>query len=183
MDELQRLIETLTAMETLMEQEGEALHRVQPDRSGWSAAQHFYHLALATDLGLRNVRSLVAGKGRLIDHEAPPSTRMPELIALGHFPEGAQAPRIVTPPEAVNPEFLATELAAAKEAAARIAATGADLAAVEGRVVHQDLGAMDAAQWATFARMHAEHHLALGRSEEHTSEPPVTPISRMPSSA
>ena len=86
MDELQRLIETLTAMETLMEQEGEALHRVQPDRSGWSAAQHFYHLALATDLGLRNVRSLVAGKGRLIDHEAPPSTRMPELVALGHFP-------------------------------------------------------------------------------------------------
>ena len=70
----------------------------------------------------------------------------------------------MTPPEAVNPEFLATELAAAKEAAARIAATGADLAAaVEGRVVHQDLGAMDAAQWATFARMHAEHHLALGQ--------------------
>ncbi|MBL6721084.1 MAG: DinB family protein [Planctomycetes bacterium] len=163
MDELQRLITTLEQMEALMREQGDALHRVDAERSGWSAAQHFYHLALATDLGLRNVRSLAAGKGRLIDHEAPPSTRMPELVALGHFPEGAQAPRIVTPPDAVNPEFLATELAAAREAAARLLEAGTDLASVPGRVVHQDLGALDASQWATFARMHAEHHLALGR--------------------
>ena len=50
----------------LLELPEDELTTPRPEVSSWSVGQHLFHLVLAGDLSLRNVKSLVARRGRLI---------------------------------------------------------------------------------------------------------------------
>ena len=140
-----------------------ALLRV-PVVSGWSLAEHFYHLCLATDLALRNVQSLVRGKGRLITHEGGANTMAEEVLARESFPRGeAEAPRIVQPPDSIDPALLSQELDLLGQALERTRELLPQVPTASGRIPHQALGPLDAAQWLRFARLHAAHHLSIAR--------------------
>ena len=46
---------------------------------------------------------------------------------------------------------------------AELASDVADVASAPGRIPHLYLGELDAGEWLRFARLHAEHHLAITR--------------------
>lgn len=162
--DLAALEEALEAMGVERAELGEAVDRVAPGVSAWSSAQHLYHVALATDLALRNVRSLCSGRGRLITHEGGPTDLALEVLERGSYPRGeSEAPRMVQPPAQVEPEFLEMEMRGNREAAARTHELLPEVPGAAGFVPHHVLGGLTAAHWLRFARLHAEHHLAIVR--------------------
>ncbi|MCP3920786.1 MAG: DinB family protein [bacterium] len=142
----------------------DALDRHAPGVSGWSCAQHLYHVALATDLALRNVQSLQTGKGLLIVHEGEPTELALRVLREGRYPRGeSKAPRMVTPPDEVDRAFLDEEMERNRETVRGLRGNAGSIVAGKGRVPHQVLGPLDALQWLRFAQLHAHHHLAIVR--------------------
>lgn len=159
MEDLSTLNAALARMDDLLRDAGDSLNDPRPEVSLWSAAQHLYHVALATDLALSCVNTLLVGSSPRIQHDLPKSDLFEQLQALAQFPKGTKAPRLVTPPDEVNLAFLKQELITAQAAAGKI--EGQDLANTPGRIIHEKLGGLDALEWLGFARMHAEHHLGF----------------------
>lgn len=159
LDELGRLFDRFEALRV---EQGARLHAPAPAVSGWSAAQHLYHLALATDLAFRNVRSLVADRGRLIVDDDGPTELARQVLEGGGPGRGeAEAPRMVRPGDEVDPGFLEMELAQNRKTLAEVRALAPKLADAPRRIPHQDLGPLSALEWLRFARLHARHHLAI----------------------
>jgi hypothetical protein len=133
-----------------------------PTVSAWSVEQHLYHIALATDLAFRNVRSLVSGKGALIVQEGALTPEAAVVLTSLRTERGvAEAPRMVRPDSTVDPEFLAMELANNRKTLAALAADAERIPHAPGWIPHQILGPLAAAHWLRFATMHAAHHLAI----------------------
>ena len=127
-----------------------------------SPEEHLYHIALATDLALRNVQSLAAGRGRLIIQEGQPNELALQVFRDGTYPRGeSEAPRMVQPPTAIVAEYLTMELDALSAGLDKVEGLLAQVARAPGFIPHQDLGALTAAQWLCFARLHAGHHLSI----------------------
>ncbi len=160
--EFGRLKEAFEAFEGMRSEGPEACRERAPEVSGWSTEQHLYHIALATDLAFKHIRSLVTGKGRLIQPEGSLGERAAEILAQDRSPRGeAQAPRMVTPDAEVNPEFLEMEQRLNREGLAKLEELAAEIPAAAGWIHHQDLGPLAAAHWLRFSALHARHHLAI----------------------
>ncbi|MFT4538088.1 MAG: hypothetical protein ACI841_003716 [Planctomycetota bacterium] len=141
---------------------GEAQFAVQGQLSQWSPAAHFYHLLLAGDLALRNVRSLVARKGRLIMQEGGPNALAREVLVRGTYPRGkSQAPRMVQPPDPIEKDLLAMEVDVFAKALDVADGLREEVLQAPGLIPHHALAELTAAQWLRFARLHTEHHLAI----------------------
>ena len=162
--ELTSLGESLEAMHAAYRLDQEQALRRVPEVSGWSLAEHFYHLCLATDLALRNVHSLVRGRGRLITAEGGPNALAVQVLTDGCYPRGAsEAPRMVRPPEPIDPALLRQELELLSEGLQRTREVLEKVPHASHRIPHQDLGNLTAAEWLRFASLHAAHHLAIAR--------------------
>ncbi len=162
--EFERLQEAFDAFEGLRQEGPETCAQKDPEVSGWSVEQHLFHIALATDLAFRHVRSLVTGKGRLIQAEGALDPRAGAVLESDQTPRGeAQAPRMVTPDADVDPEFLATELRMNREALEKLREIEAEISAAPGWIPHQVLGPLGATHWLRFAALHARHHWAIVR--------------------
>jgi hypothetical protein len=157
-----RLAALQLAIENWIERVGDLLGRNSAGVSGWSAEQHLAHVALANELVLRNLKSLVAGRGALVVEGGEPRAGVRELLEHGRLPRGAaQAPRMVRPPEVIERELLRQWLADGRR----------ELAALDPRTIvpgrlrvpHQLLGPLDAPEWMRFAVVHTAHHLAIAR--------------------
>jgi len=160
--EFRALDAALDAYDALRARLGEREHAGAATVSGWSVAQHLFHIALATDLALRHVRSLLDGKGRLVTQEGELGARAAAVLSSDRTARGvAQAPRMVTPGKDVNPEFLSNELRGAREGVAALRARAAEIPLAQGWIPHQELGPLNATHWLRFARLHAHHHLAI----------------------
>jgi len=161
--ELAILAAAFQEFEELRASEGARLHARAGAVSGWSAAQHLYHVALATDLALRNVRALANDDGaRLVPADGPPSELARAVLSGGGPGRGAtQAPRMVRPGEVVDPGFLADELARGRATVRELEQALAAIAAAPRRIPHQELGPLSALEWLRFARLHARHHGAI----------------------
>lgn len=161
-EELQILAEALDRFEALRAAGAPTLGQRSPSVSGWSVEQHLYHIALATDLALRNVRSLVSGRGRLIVQEGSLADGAADVLENRRTERGvAEAPRMVRPEETVDPEFLAMELRGNRDVLEAVRGEAEDIPAAAGWIPHQILGPLSAAHWLRFAAMHALHHLAI----------------------
>ena len=130
--------------------------------SAWSGDQQLYHIALATDLALSNVMALDSGKSPRIVAEPDPIPLALEVLERGSYPRGeSEAPRIVQPPDEVDAALLADEYENLGGALEKVRALAAAIPGLPGAIPHQALGPLSAAQWLRFARLHAEHHLAI----------------------
>jgi len=158
---LQRL---LTQVERIAGWPDERLETHRPGVSGWTIGQQLMHLALACELSLKNVRSLVAGRGRLVRPCGETSDAARQVLGRGRFPRGvAEAPRFVTPPDRIDLDLARTF---AREIRPALEALAADWTAVDAApacVPHQILGDLNAGQWLRFARAHTAHHLLIVR--------------------
>ena len=135
--------------------------------SAWSCVQHLYHVALASDLAFQAVNGILSGRSPRIVHEGRPNELAQRVFRDSGFPRGAsKAPRMITPPEPIAPELQAAELRLGRETRAARRERTAAIAHAHARIPHQELGPLNACEWLLFARLHAEHHLAILRDIE-----------------
>lgn len=161
-DEYQRLGAFYKASAALLDHPDDALLAVDTDVSGWSAAQHLYHIWLANGKMLMAVQVIHRGGGPVTPEGAlEPAGR--HVLEHGFTRGQAQAPDGVRPPETVTREVLTKTLARSRAKAEAVADLLPEVTDLEGRLPHPFMGALTAAQWLRMTRLHAEHHLALAR--------------------
>ncbi|MEZ6005403.1 MAG: DinB family protein [Planctomycetota bacterium] len=160
--DLASLRECVRDFRATLDRVGEHLnHRVE-SVSGWSVAQHLFHVVLATDLGLANVLALVRGKGILIRPEGALAPEAQAVLEAQTVPRGStQAPRMVVPAEWVERASIEEELANVDRSIAELTASPVTPEASAGWIKHQVLGPLRASHWMRFCAMHARHHLAI----------------------
>jgi len=150
-------------VERLLELPEQRLLRRDEARSGWSPAEHLFHLAFANEMSLKNAANLVAGKGKLIRPRAELVPQVADILRRGRLPRGAEAPRFVRPPPSIDFDFLREIAAGVRASVARLAADPAAIEAAPDGIPHQILGVLSASQWVRFARIHSAHHLQIVR--------------------
>lgn len=161
-EELEGLATSMKAFAALHARLGERLFEPVPAVSGWSCAQHLYHVALATDLALSNVERLVQGRSAMIVQEGGPNELAVRVLTEGGYPRGeSEAPRMVQPGDEVDPGFLNDEMQRNRERLADVRRLADSIAGATGRIRHPQLGELSTAQWLRFANLHAAHHLAI----------------------
>jgi hypothetical protein len=160
-EELRGAFERAAALEALG---AERLSAKPAAHGGWSPHEHLAHLALAAELCLRNVQSLVAREGLLIRPDGEPLPAALDTLRAGHIERGiAEAPRMVRPPAAIDPALLSRWLQDGRAALEALARDPAAVDAAPGRIPHQLMGPLSAAQWVRFAAVHTQHHVAIAR--------------------
>jgi hypothetical protein len=150
-------------VESLLELPDERLLAKNEAVSGWSAAEHLFHVSLANELSLRNVDSLLNQKSRFICPLEPLVPRAVEALRTGRFPPGTQSPRFVQPPARIDMAFT-RELAGDVRTALEALLERDGFEAAPNGIPHQILGVLSAPQWVRFVRMHTVHHLRIARA-------------------
>jgi len=138
-----------------------ALFEVRPAVSGWSPAQHVYHASLANELSLQNVLSLVNRTGLLRRESHGAKQGVEEILRRGRLPRGVQSPRFVTPPPRLERAALLDASRGSRDALEAVGLVLGSVADAPWIIPHQVLGALDAARWLRFARVHSAHHLRI----------------------
>ncbi len=153
----------LAAGLSLRAEVGELGGRVIAQVSGWSVEQHLYHVALATDMALRNVQLLLSGRGgRRVVQQGGPNELAVLVLTEGRYPRGeSETLRMVRPPDEVVGEYLSDEMERNRVVVLELQAACDGVHEAPGRVLHPMLGELNAAEWLRFARLHARHHLAI----------------------
>ncbi len=130
--------------------------------SGWSVEQHLYHIALACDLSLSNVTSLVTEKGMLILADAETAPRTLKILQQETFERGAaESPRMVRPSETIRYDFLKREQEGNLASLDMLCTDLEVIANAPNHIPHQILGPLNASHWLRFARLHTAHHVAI----------------------
>lgn len=161
--ELDRLDAALVRVDALLALPEARLRAVNPDVSGWSSAEHLFHLSLANELSLQNATSLVEGKGLLRRPLEPRDPRADDYLLRGRLPAGTEAPRFVRPPARFELGFVREMHAGVRALAAALAEHPARVDEAPDGIPHQALGVLPAPLWLRFARMHTAHHLRIVR--------------------
>lgn len=159
--QLERLAAQIVRLERTADLPDDDLLRALPERSGWSPAQHLFHVLLANEMSLKNAAALVARKGMLIRPFGALAEGAAAVLASGRIPLGAEAPRFVRPRGTVDLGFVRDLVRSTREQLEALDA-GA-VASAPDCIPHQVLGDLDAGQWIRFARMHSAHHLGIVR--------------------
>ena len=157
-------LDRLTARaEQLLELPDETLLARNEERSGWSPAEHLFHLSFANEMSLKNAASLVAEKGLLIRPLEELVPQAAEILRTGVLPMGTEAPRFVRPPAKIDMAFLREIAGDVRRALAGLAEDPDAIASAPQGIPHQALGVLSASQWVRFAHMHTAHHLRIVR--------------------
>ncbi|QDU67826.1 DinB family protein [Engelhardtia mirabilis] len=162
--DVRRLFDFYRECESIVALEDELLFAAAPEVSGWSAGHHLFHITLANELALRNVRMLVDGGSKWIVHEGGPSLLGLLSVHHGVIPRGVgQAPRAVTPPARPDPTVVRDTYHSNVAELERLTGDLDSIIAARGGIPHADLGVLSATRWLRFAGLHGQHHLRIMR--------------------
>lgn len=144
----------------LKRREAERMRLVAASVSAWSAEQQLAHVALANELVLRNLNNLAKGSGLLVSSGGEALPGALDLLKRGVLPRGqAQSPRMVRPPEQIDPQLFDTWLNDARQGFQALRPEQWTERSL--KIPHQILGPLDAQQWLRFALVHTHHHLQI----------------------
>ncbi len=146
-----------------LEWDDERLFGRHPSASGWSPAEHLFHLCLASELVVRNLRMLGKGPGGMVQEDGEPIPEARPILATGILPRGTEAPRMVTPPDDFDRAFLTDLVESGARDLDRQAEAVTALFDEPWTIPHQTLGPLTAEAWVRFARMHGVHHWRIVR--------------------
>jgi len=155
---------------TALEWDEERLFGRHPSASGWSPAEHLFHLCLASELVVRNLRMLGKGPGGMVLEAGEPIPEARPILATGILPRGTKAPRMVTPPDDFDRAFLADLVESGSRDLERQSESVTALFDKTWTIPHQTLGPLTAEGWVRFARMHGVHHWRIVREVLATGE-------------
>lgn len=160
-DEYRRIGAFYDTLSALLDAPDDRLFGPVPAVSGWSPAQHLYHIALANGRMFKAVEAICSGHPS-VTHEGAPNDTGRTVLATGDMrPYRLQAPAGVAPPEAPSREDLATSLARSRARYAAVEPLLPTLATQTGRLPHPFMGPLNALEWLRTIRIHSAHHLAL----------------------
>ena len=138
------------------------LHAAVPEVSGWSPAEHLHHALLVNTAIFERMRQWLAGD--LEGQDGSPNVAGRLVLWLGRLPRGrGRSPDAFQPEGASDPEMLAAAVRQSTEAMDAVIPDLDALRQCTGGLPHPALGVLTAPQWLRFARIHAEHHLAIVR--------------------
>ncbi len=163
-DEYRRIGAFYEDLQALLDWPDAVLFGVDEAVSGWSPAQHLYHIALANGRMLKAVETICAGHPAARP-EGGPNEQGRAVLASGDMRSlRLQAPASVAPPATVSREELATTLARSRQKYAAVEALLPSVAAQTGRLPHPFMGPLNAVEWLRTIRIHSLHHLATIRA-------------------
>jgi|GEM_PF-841783 len=162
--DLDRLAAFYDAAAPVVATPDDALFAVREEVSAWSAGQHLFHVCLANELALRNVRMIAEGTSGFLA-ERPEVGLVGQLVLpVGAMPRGlGRPPRAVTPPAKPDPGIVRDTFASNRTDLAAVRADLPRVAAARGAIRHADLGVLGAGHWIRFAGIHGWHHLEIAR--------------------
>ena len=137
----------------------EDLFDVMPSVSGWSIAQHLYHITMANGSIPKLIARMKAGSLGEEDQEQRPD--MIELLERGIIPSGFQAPARVVPPFDLDLELLITDFTRMREAIEGLDPIIEEIEAISRTFPHLYFGPLNAAQWVRFMNIHTLHHMDI----------------------
>ena len=145
------------------------LQEARPEVSGWSPAQHLHHMALVNAAAVGQLCRWVHGE--VATQEGRPNAAGRLILWRGRLPRGrGRAPEAFHPDAAPDGDMLERALTESRSHLEALAPYLDVLRRCPGGVPHPVLGVLTAMQWLRFARIHAEHHLAIVRDiEKHRS--------------
>lgn len=145
----------------LLDRPDDVLFEANAAVSGWSPAQHLYHVWIANGKSL--AAALYIAKGRGEADGSPNEVGQAVLIQASMPRNKMEAPDAVRPPGDVDRDGLAETLRRSRGKFEDVGAHLDALLAADGRLPHPRLGVLDGPQWLRFVRIHAQHHHAIIR--------------------
>lgn len=137
------------------------LHKIAESVSGWSPAQHIYHISVANGMMLKGVGLICQGH-EMMQKEGEINKIGRWAMENGTFPRGkAKAPKGVVPPDAPSREELDQALTRSRQRFEQTEAMLPLIPDAQGYFPHVFFGDLDAAQWLRCTRIHSEHHLTI----------------------
>lgn len=162
--DLDRLAAFYDAAAPVFDEADDALFRVHADVSAWSAGQHLFHVCLANELAMRNVRLIAEGTSGFVAERPDVGLVGALVLPVGAMPRGlGRPPRAVTPPDRPNPAIVRDTFASNRVELAELRGDLPRVAAARGAVKHADLGLLGAGHWIRFAGIHGWHHLEIAQ--------------------
>lgn len=156
----------------LLDQPDDVLFGVEPSVSGWSPAQHLYHVWLANGKSLAAALYITQGRG---ETDGSPNEIGRAVLMEASVPRHQmKAPESVTPPDDPDRKVLTETLTRSRGKFDDLGARLDALSTANGRLPHPRLGALNGPQWLRFVRVHAQHHHAIIR-DILNSEAPRSP--------
>lgn len=155
----QALQDLLDQAASYLEQSDEVLFNVHPNITGWSVAEHLYHITLANASIPKLIERMKIGK--LGNEEDEPKPAMIAIIEEGYIPGGRQAPERVVPPSDLTSETLNRDFNRMRNATQRLEPILDELPAITRRFPHMFFGPLSATQWVRFMEIHTRHHMKI----------------------
>ncbi|MEM9665088.1 MAG: DinB family protein [Bacteroidota bacterium] len=141
------------------------LFTAEADVSGWSVAQHLYHILRANASTLKAAYRLGTATPPL-PAQGDPTREAMIVLRRGRLPKGAQAPASVRPPPDLDLDGLRASHRMSQRMLDRVEPLLPTILTLHGHLPHPLLGPLTAAQWLAFTRIHTAHHEAIIRQIE-----------------
>lgn len=159
-DEYRHLGEAYDAFTDVLAAPDHLLFPTQQAVSGWSAAQHMYHILVANGMMLKGIRLICRGHRQVLQEGS--LNEAGRYVMTRGMPRGrAQAPSFTVPPEDLSRSDLLkvfTRSHATYDASQELLPA---IPEAHGYLSHVYLGELNAPQWLRLARLHSEHHLRI----------------------
>lgn len=157
----QEIARFYSEMETILKLSDERLTAINPEKSGWSAAQQIYHVSWANAATWKGIGRILEQKDPAVP-EGEPNRIGQILFRVGRMRRGAfDAPDFARPPAEMSVEEARLWARRSQEAFERMSDAARDLPEESYRIPHFALGHLDARQWLAFIRIHSLHHLTI----------------------
>ena len=162
-EEHQRIAAFFEKAEEMLGLPDSVLYHVEETVSGWSPAQHLFHIFAANGMMLKGVQLIHRGGGPVTE-KGEPNRAGYIALARERFPRGkVQAPDRVRPDDRPDRDMLTASLARSRAKLADVEGLLPSLSEKAGRLPHPFLGALNASEWLRVVRTHSEHHLQIIR--------------------
>ncbi len=159
--EYARLESFYVEMDRILSRPESVLTKVIASVSGWSAADHAYHLSVINAKTWRGVDRILA------QHPPAEPGGVPNRVGRLFFKAGrmkrgtVKAPDFVTPSADLSMADVRLWADRSETSFREMKAKLISLPEDSYRIPHQLLGPLNAREWLTFVRIHSLHHLAI----------------------
>jgi len=146
------------AVEALLDAPRHVLFSVHETISGWSPAEHLYHILRSNSKSLKAARLAAIDEGPTV-HEGEPNDVGAKVLREGSFGDlEAEAPPSVRPPNDLDRADLRTAYTRSREQFEALKEYVSMLPESTARLQHPAFGPLRASEWLRFARIHSDHH-------------------------
>ncbi|PEN05521.1 hypothetical protein CRI93_12530 [Longimonas halophila] len=157
-DEYSMLRGFYDAVEALLDAPQHVLFSIHETISGWSPAEHLYHILQSNSKSLKAARLAALNRGPTVQEGAPNDIGA-RILEEGSFGDlEAEARSSVRPPQGVSRADLRATYEKSREQFETLHEHLPALPEANARIPHPAFGLLCASEWLRFTRIHSDHH-------------------------